>query len=106
MEIPDSVTAIGDHAFSECRSLSILKIGNGVTSIGDFAISDCSNLTEIFIPDNVTHLGIGVFLSTQHLTVYCEASDKPRDWPEDWDQWGIESNPYTKVKVVWNSRGN
>ena len=39
--IPDSVTAIGDSAFSDCSSLSNIVIPDSVTAIGDFAFSGC-----------------------------------------------------------------
>ena len=55
--IPDSVTAIGDSAFSDCSSLSNIVIPDSVTAIGDFAFSDCSSLPNIVIPNSVTRIG-------------------------------------------------
>ena len=40
--IPDSVTSIGDGAFSFCESLRNVVIPDSVTSIGDWAFSYCS----------------------------------------------------------------
>ena len=57
--IPDSVTNIGDYAFSGCSSLSSVVIPDRVTSIGDCAFENCFSLTGIVIPDSVT--GIGKF---------------------------------------------
>ena len=39
--IPDGVTGIGDHAFSQCKSLTSVTIPDGVTSIGDCAFLGC-----------------------------------------------------------------
>ena len=59
--IPNSVTNIGDSAFSECKSLTSIKIPNSVTNIGNDVFWGCSSLTSINIPDNVTNIGDSAF---------------------------------------------
>jgi len=59
--ISDSVTCIGDSAFSGCSSLQQIFIPDSVTSIGYMAFSGCSSLQQIFIPDSVTSIGKGAF---------------------------------------------
>ena len=54
IEIPNSVTSIGDYTFYECTGLASIKIGNGVTSIGKYAFYNCTGLTSIEIPNSVT----------------------------------------------------
>ena len=89
--IPDSVTSIGDYAFSRCSSLSNIVISNSVTnigkcafylcrslsnivvpnsviSIGDCVFSCCSSLSNIVIPDSVTHIGNGAFSCCSSLS--------------------------------------
>ena len=59
--IPDSVTSIGDSAFSCCSSLTSIEIPSSVTSIGNYAFSYCSSLTSIEIPNSVTSIGGDAF---------------------------------------------
>lgn len=47
MTIPNSVTTIGNSAFSGCSGLTSVTIGNSVTSIGERAFGDCTGLTSV-----------------------------------------------------------
>ena len=69
INIPDSVTSIGDGAFSECHSLKSINIPDSVTSIGDWAFSNCNSLTSINIPDSVTTIGHRAFESCGCLRI-------------------------------------
>ena len=57
IEIPNSVTTIGVEAFRQCSSLTSITIPEGVTSIENRAFDDCGSLTSISISDSVTSLG-------------------------------------------------
>ncbi|MBR4324328.1 MAG: leucine-rich repeat protein [Bacteroidales bacterium] len=59
--IPNSVTSIGDWAFSCCESLQKITIPNSVTSIGEWVFSYCSSLQNIIIPNSVTSIGKSAF---------------------------------------------
>ena len=63
IDIPDSVTSIGDYAFSNCSSLESITIPESVTSIGWYAFNRCSSLKSITIPDNLTTIGYRAFHS-------------------------------------------
>ena len=65
--IPNSVTGIGDLAFSGCSSITSVTIPNSVTSIGDLAFSGCSSITSVTIPNSVTSIGINPFSSCSEL---------------------------------------
>ena len=54
--IPNSVTSIGEGAFSFCSSLSEVVIPNSVTSIGDGAFFACNSLAEVVIPNSVVYI--------------------------------------------------
>ncbi len=47
IEIPSSVTTIGNYVFSGCTSLTSVTIGNSVTSIGSGAFYNCTSLTSV-----------------------------------------------------------
>jgi len=60
--IPNSVTAIGERAFSGCTGLTTMSIGNSVTAIGERAFYNCSGLqTVIWNARNVQDLQYDVF---------------------------------------------
>ena len=63
-----SVTSIGGGAFSYCRSLTSVTIGNSVTSIGDEAFAYCSGLTSVTIGNSVTSIGESAFDNCTALT--------------------------------------
>ena len=74
--IPNSVTSIGDDAFSNCKSLTSVTIPDSVTSISDFAFSNCKSLTSVTIPDSVTSIGEWAFFGCSSLTdVYYAGSE-------------------------------
>ena len=66
--IPNSVTSIGERAFSGCLGLTSVTIPNSVTSIGDFAFSGCSSVTSVTIPNSVTSIGMQAFNGCSGLT--------------------------------------
>ena len=66
--IPNSVTTIGEGAFSGCKSLISINIPNSVTTIGEGAFSHCDSLTSINIPNSVTMIGDSAFWLCESLT--------------------------------------
>jgi uncharacterized protein YjdB len=65
--IPNSVTSIGDGAFSYCSGLTSVTIPNSVTSIGNSAFYG-SGLTSVTIPNSVTSIGDYAFYYCNGLT--------------------------------------
>ena len=68
VNIPDSVTSIGEFAFYGCTGLTSVSIPNSVTSIGEFAFANCTGLTSVSIPNSVTSIGRSVFYGCTGLT--------------------------------------
>lgn len=89
--IPDSVTAVGDYAFSGCAALEMVIISENVTDVGEgaftsciklktvqlpdgmkeiksYAFSDCYSLKKIAIPEGVTEIGSYAFANCSMLS--------------------------------------
>ena len=66
--IPNSVTSIGKGTFWNCTFLSSIVIPNSVTSIGNRAFEGCTSLSSIVIPDSVTDIGESAFSSCTSLS--------------------------------------
>ena len=66
--IPNSVTSIGNYAFSSCSGLTSITIPNGVTSIGNDAFNWCDDLISINIPNSVTSIGSYAFYGCESLS--------------------------------------
>ncbi len=68
VNIPSSVTTIGEYAFHHCEGLTTVTIPNTVTTIEDGAFSSCNGLTTVTIPSSVTTIGTNAFNSCESLT--------------------------------------
>lgn len=66
--IPDSVTQIEDCAFYECDSLTEVMLLASVTEIGDSVFYGCKNLANIIISDSVTKICDWAFYNCENLT--------------------------------------
>ena len=68
VEIPDTVTEIGDYAFHNFRKVKKINIPNSVTNIGECAFYCCDSLISITIPNSVTSIEYRAFESCYSLT--------------------------------------
>ena len=93
--IPNSVTSIGDYAFSKCYGLTSIDIPNSVTSIGSNAYSGCSGLTSVVIPNSVNSIESDAFGScTELVDFYCYATQVPAT-----DEYAFSSTPLGNVTL-------
>ena len=67
IELPSSLTSIGPHAFSGCRSLETVNIPETVRSIGESAFRGCSHLGPVTLPARLTSIGASAFQSCSAL---------------------------------------
>ena len=56
-----------------------------VTAIGEKAFLDCKSLTNITIPNSVTAIGYRAFVNCSSLTIYCETESKQSGWSSYWN---------------------
>ncbi len=67
LEIPDTVTTIGESAFYQCTGLASVTIPGSVKTISHAAFRDCSNLTSVTIEEGVTTIGERAFARCVNL---------------------------------------
>ena len=67
IEIPESVTSIGNYAFKDATQLISINIPNKVTSIGYGTFWNASKLASIIIPSGVTNIGEYAFQNASSL---------------------------------------
>ena len=66
--IPSSVTTLGKNCFASCYELTSITIPSSVTKLGDLCFGTCAKLTSITIPSSVTKLGEACFKLCVGLT--------------------------------------
>ncbi len=55
--VPNSVTSIGDYAFTGCTNLINVGFPSSLTQIGLAAFEGCTGLTSAIFPDSLTNIG-------------------------------------------------
>ena len=61
IELPETVTALGDHAFDGFTNLTSFTIPKNITSIGEYAFANCTGLTSLTIPSWISTISVGTF---------------------------------------------
>lgn len=68
--IDSGITHIGDHAFENCENLKWTSIPDTVTSIGEYAFSNMffgnSDSVNLLLPDSIVSIGAGAFEGTDY----------------------------------------
>ena len=59
--LPNSLTYLGDYAFSSCKDLASISIGTGITEIPYNCFTGCNALTSVDLPEHVTSIGGGAY---------------------------------------------
>lgn len=67
IEIPDSITSIGNYAFAYCTKLTSIKLPDSITSIGEGAFTGCSSLANINLPSSIISINSNTFSDCSSL---------------------------------------
>ena len=77
VNIPSTVTSIGQGAFSNCESLENVVIPAGVTSLSGSTFNNCNKLTSVTIPGTLTYIGMYDFSCLNLAEVKFEKGTAP-----------------------------
>ena len=63
INLPDSVSEIGDSVFQGCKKLEKVKLPSELYEIEDYMFADCVSLKEIIFPKKIKSIGTEAFLN-------------------------------------------
>ncbi|MFI3239601.1 MAG: leucine-rich repeat domain-containing protein, partial [Bacteroidales bacterium] len=99
IDLPDSLTKIGEAVFYNCTSITAIDLPDSLTEIGEAAFAVCTSLTSIDLPDSLTEIGSYAFY-------YCTALTSI-DLPDSLTEIGTYAFYYctalTDIKVNWET---
>lgn len=96
LSIPGSVSKIGSSAFEDCTGLTSVTLSYGNTFISGSAFEGCTGLKELTIPGSVNFIGINAFKNCRNLlSIVSEI-----EYPSSIDKCVFEGIPSSSVLQV------
>lgn len=80
INIPDTVTTLGEDAIFYCYCVKTLEIPSSVTTLEKYALP--GNLESVYIPPSVTQIDVIQYLPNT-CTIYGESGSYIEEWAED-----------------------
>ena len=94
----DNITAVGEHAFDGCTTLTYIELPEGITSVGDYAFANCSAMEYISLANTITSIGNYVFENcTGEILINCDIPDAER--LNNQDIGTFKKSQFTKVVI-------
>ena len=78
VDIPSSITDIGDYSFSECQNLQQVSIPDGVKNVCEGAFRSCSELGAVIVGSGVNDIYDDAFFGCGNLTNITFKGNAPR----------------------------
>lgn len=104
--LPNSIVTINNYCFSKYYSLTEINIPNSVTAIGDVAFQYCG-LTSLVIPESIKKIGNGAFYGNSHLMeVFFLGSEKPKIRSNAFDYCHSALTLYVPNKETYGNASN
>lgn len=72
IEMPDSVTELGNYVFADCENLKEVSVSAGVSALPYAAFSGSSNLYKAILPGSIQSFNSQIFAGCEGLTITCE----------------------------------
>lgn len=98
VKIPKSVTST-NNSFSGCDSLKIVELPDTITTIGETTFGGCISLKSIIIPKSVTSIGKAAFSDCYALKVAFFEGDAPSDFGSN-----VFDNTSSKFSIYYVSK--
>ncbi|MBQ9070206.1 MAG: leucine-rich repeat protein [Clostridia bacterium] len=61
VELPDTVTDMGDSVFYSCTALETIVLPNGITTLPKYTFNGCSALKNVTLPEGLMYIGGNAF---------------------------------------------
>lgn len=95
--VPDYVTKIMDHAFSDCKKISEIRLPEGVKQICSYAFSNCTRLEKVFIPKRIKRLGKNLFKGCKSVQIVYGGTE------EEWNAMDHSEDGTCGCKLIFSN---
>ena len=108
LNLPSTITYIGDRAFNGFTRLLFFELPTSLTHIGDEAFKNCSFIQYFNIPAGVTYIGSDAFLGCSSVKDLVFQGANPPQWADGTvgNEFRGAGSAYTRVGVPGESCAN